>query len=168
MKYSADYWIKKLNLIKHEEGGWYTLVYRSPFLLPQKILPETFNGNRPVTTSIYFLLDNNNFSALHQIASDELWHFYAGDTLIVYEIKTDGQLIEHKLGGNFETGEHFQCAVTAGSWFGAKLQAAGDYALVGCTVSPGFDYAEFELAERETLVQQYPQHQALITALTTK
>jgi predicted cupin superfamily sugar epimerase len=168
MKQDADYWIQKLNLVKHEEGGWYTLVYRSPFLLPQQILPNTFLGSRPAATAIYFLLAKDNFSALHRIASDELWHFYTGDTLLVYEIKPDEQLIEHRLGSNFEAGEQFQCAVTAGSWFGAKLQDGGQFALVGCTVSPGFDYAEFELAKREMLEKQFPQHQAIIALLTRK
>jgi predicted cupin superfamily sugar epimerase len=164
---TAAYWIEKLQLQKHIEGGAFREVYRSTLIISQRNLPDTFNGNRNCSTSIYFLLENGQYSAFHRIASDELWHFYSGDALTIYEIEaTSGELVTHTLGNNPEKGEVFQTAVKAGNWFGSALINGGKYALVGCTVSPGFDFADFELAQRTELIQQYPQHVNLITTLT--
>ena len=164
---SAAYWIEKLQLQKHIEGGAFREVYRSPLTISQRNLPEVFNGNRNFSTSIYFLLENGQCSALHRIASDELWHFYAGDALTIFEIDdATGKLITHTLGNDPEKGETFQTVVKAGNWFGSEVTNGGDYALVGCTVSPGFDFADFELARRAPLIQQYPQHAEIIIALT--
>jgi predicted cupin superfamily sugar epimerase len=166
MKLTADYWIQALQLQTHIEGGSYTRTYCADLIIPQNDLTSSFHGPRPVATAIYFLLQQNQFSALHRIASDELWHFYYGDPLIIYEIRPDGRLTEHLLGNNPMNGEHFQCAVKAGSWFGSNLKSGGEYALVGCTVSPGFDFAEFDLAEKDKLLALYPQHISIIKALT--
>jgi len=166
MRPSADYWIKQLQLTRHIEGGSYNRTYCSDLLVPQQQLPPGFKGDRPIATSIYFLLEKDQFSAMHRIASDELWHFYYGDALIVYEINSSGHLTEHLLGNDPEKNESFQCVVKAGSWFGSKTKEGGDYSLVGCTVSPGFDFADFELAERAALLQQFPQHSKLIRLLT--
>jgi predicted cupin superfamily sugar epimerase len=166
MKLSADYWIEKLQLSTHVEGGAYTRTYSADTIISQTNLPPGFHGPRPVATAIYFLLKKDQFSAMHRIASDELWHFYYGDPLIVYEIDTSGNLTEHLLGSNPENNEHFQCTVKAGSWFGSKVKDGGDFSLVGCTVSPGFDFADFELGERNELLKLYPQHAATIEMLT--
>jgi predicted cupin superfamily sugar epimerase len=166
MKLSAGYWIKKLQLTGHIEGGYYFRTYCAAVTLAQHQLPKGFKGPRPAATAIYFLLEKDQFSAMHRIASDELWHFYYGDPLIVYEIDALGKLTEHLLGNNPEKNECFQCTVKAGSWFGAKTKEGGDYSLVGCTVSPGFDFDDFEMGERGILLQLYPQHAAVITALT--
>jgi uncharacterized protein len=166
MKLSADYWINKLQLNAHIEGGAYTRTYCSDLTISQTHLPPGFHGARPASTAIYFLLKKDQFSAMHRIASDELWHFYYGDPLIVYEIDPAGNITEHLLGNNPENNENFQCVVKAGSWFGSKTKEAGEYSLVGCTVSPGFDFADFELRERDALLQLYPQHQAIIQMLT--
>ena len=166
MKPTADYWIQALQLQTHVEGGSYTRTYCADLIVSQNNLPQPFHGPRPVSTAIYFLLQQNQFSALHRIASDELWHFYYGDPLIVYEIDAAGKLTEHLLGNNPMNNESFQCAIKAGNWFGAKLKPGGDYALVGCTVSPGFDFVDFELAGRKTLLELYPQHTVIINALT--
>ena len=161
----AQYWIDTLQLTRHPEGGSYIRTYHSPVTIPAHQLPVPFKGPRPVSTAIYFLLEKGQFSAMHRIASDELWHFYYGDPLVVYEIDTAGKLTEHLLGNNPDNRENFQCVVKAGSWFGAKMKG-DDYSLVGCTVAPGFDFADFELAARDTLLQLYPQHAAIIKALT--
>jgi uncharacterized protein len=166
MRPFADYWINKLQLTRHIEGGSYYRTYCSGVLIDQKQLPPGFHGPRPASTAIYFLLQKDQFSAIHRIASDELWHFYYGDPLLVYEIDEAGNLTEHLLGNNPENNECFQCTVKAGSWFGSKIKKGGGYSLVGCTVSPGFDFDEFELGEREALLQLYPQHAGIITALT--
>jgi predicted cupin superfamily sugar epimerase len=142
----AAYWIKKLHLINHAEGGYYRETYRSPLTVNKNDLPKNFQGDRNFSTSIYFLLEEKEFSAFHRIASDELWHFYAGNSLVIYEIEQDGKLIEHKLGNDPGNGESFQTMISAGNWFGSRLANANGYALAGCTVSPGFDFEDFELA----------------------
>lgn len=151
----------------HVEGGSFREVYRSPLTVSKENLPLTFNGDKYFSTSIYFLLEKNQFSAFHKIASDELWHFYFGDTLIIYEIDAlTTKLTEHKLGNNPEAGESFQTIIKAGNWFASRVANESEYALVGCTVSPGFDFEDFELAERNALIKKYPQHEDLITSLT--
>jgi predicted cupin superfamily sugar epimerase len=163
---AAAYWIEKLNLIPHVEGGAFREVYRSGLTLPKTVLPLFFQGSRSVSTSIYFLLSQGQFSAFHRIASDELWHFYYGDPLNVYEIAHNGRLYTHVLGSDPEKGESFQTVVKAGSWFASAPAPGSEYALVGCTVAPGFDFADFELAARETLTTQFPDHADLIRQFT--
>lgn len=156
----ASYWINKLQLMPHPEGGYYKEVYRSP----RVFLPEAFNATRNECTHIYFLLEHHNFSAFHRIKSDEHWHFYYGNELEVFEIDANsGQLSIHTL-GNRNVLSNLYCTITAGNWFGAKLADNNPeaYALVGCTVSPGFDFADFELASKDSLAQLYPQHQSFI------
>lgn len=166
MEKDAAYWIGRLQLKRHPEGGHFRETYRSSLSIEQRALPASFNGNRSVSTAIYFLLEKDEFSAMHRIASDELWHFYAGDGLVIYELMTDGSLKSHRLGNDAEKGEAFQVVVRAGSWFGARLDNGGEYALVGCTVAPGFDFEDFELAERLQLIELYPQHREIIKSLT--
>ena len=165
-KRPAEYWINKLQLATHIEGGAFREIYRSPVIAPLQALPSTFEGERNFCTSIYFLLQQHQFSAFHKIKSDEVWHFYYGDPLIVYEIDRQGQMIEHRLGCDPDNNENFQCVIAAGNWFAARLAPGGEYALVGCTVSPGFDFADFELAGREELVRMYPEHREVIRDLT--
>jgi predicted cupin superfamily sugar epimerase len=168
MSHSASYWISQLKLSKHIEGGSFSEVYKSELKLSASQLPGHFSSTdaRHVCTHIYFLLERMQFSALHRIKSDELWHFYAGDSLTIYEIETSGKLVIHLLGADPEKNQQLFIYVKAGSWFGAALPADSEYALVGCTVSPGFDYADFEMADRGTLILQYPQHSELIKSLT--
>jgi predicted cupin superfamily sugar epimerase len=160
----AGYWIAKLGLIEHPEGGYYRETYRSPLLLDT--LPADFSGPRSASTAIYFLLCGDEFSALHRIRSDELWHFYVGGSLTIHCIYPEGLYSEMRLGPDSERGEVFQAVVRAGCWFGATLRAAGTWALVGCTVAPGFDFRDFELAVREELIRRYPQHRVIIQRLT--
>ncbi|THU35837.1 cupin domain-containing protein [Niastella caeni] len=165
-KRTAAYWINKLQLATHIEGGAFREIYRSPVLAPLSALPAGFTGERNFSTSIYFLLQQHQFSAFHKIKSDEVWHFYYGDTLIVYEIDQQGRMIEHRLGCDPDNQESFQCVIAAGNWFAARLAPGGDYALVGCTVSPGFDFADFELADRKELQHLFPEHTEVIKELT--
>ncbi|MES1225928.1 MAG: cupin domain-containing protein [Bacteroidota bacterium] len=164
MSRNSEYWIEHLKLTKHIEGGYFSEVYQSSLVLNPSQLPGNFTSSRHCCTHIYFLLEKNQFSAFHRIKSDELWHFYAGDPLIVYEIDVTGKLTEHLLGQNPETQNLFT-SIKAGSWFGARLQSDGEYSLVGCTVSPGFDYDDFELAERDALTAIFPEHKELIDSL---
>lgn len=162
---SAAFWKKHLDLIEHVEGGAYSEVYRSPLLISKNELSPLFDGDRPISTHIYFLLEQDQFSAFHRIRSDEIWHFYNGDPVIVYEIQQDGKLIKHLLGDNPIAGESFSCVIKAGNWFGSRPVSGGEYGLVGCTVTPGFDFADFELAIKEQLAAEFPQHTALINEL---
>lgn len=166
MRPTAAYWIEKLQLTAHVEGGAFREVYRSELNLPKTVLPLFFQGSRSASTSIYFLLAAGQFSAFHRIASDELWHFYYGDPLHVYEIGHNGRLHTHILGHNLEKGESFQTVVKAGSWFASAPAPGSEYALVGCTVAPGFDFADFELANCEALSTQYQEHADLIRKYT--
>jgi predicted cupin superfamily sugar epimerase len=163
---TAEYWISRLQLATHIEGGAFREIYRSPVIAPATALPGEFTSDRSFCTSIYFLLQQHQFSAFHKIKSDEVWHFYYGDALIVYEIDQEGRLIEHRLGYDPDNNETFQCVIPAGNWFAARLVPGGDYSLVGCTVSPGFDFADFELAKQNELIAAYPDHSPLIKELT--
>jgi predicted cupin superfamily sugar epimerase len=162
----ASYWIDKLQLTAHVEGGAFREIYRSELVLPKTALPLFFQGARAASTSIYFLLAAGQFSAFHRIASDELWHFYTGDSLLIHEIGHNGRLIQHLLGPDPEKGQSFQAVVRAGSWFASEPAPGSQYALVGCTVAPGFDFAEFELADPTALAGQYAEHAELIERLT--
>jgi len=162
----AESLIASLALEKHPEGGWYQEVYRSTGVIPQAALPEGFVDERAYSTSIYFLLSGNEYSAFHRIKQDEMWHFYEGDGLTVHVIDKSGDYSEKKLGRNLQDGESFQQLVEAGDWFGASVPSGG-FALVGCTVAPGFDFADFEMADRESLLSQFPQHHAMIKGLTS-
>ncbi len=166
MEKDSAYWIKKLSLQKHPEGGYYSENYRSEEVISQKYLPSRFGGNRVFSTSIYFLLENKNFSAFHKIKSDELWHFYQGECVNIYTINENSELVIFKLGADSENGENFQVVIPRNTWFAADLCKADSYALMGCTVAPGFDFADFELAERANLLKIYPQYAEIINKLT--
>lgn len=165
MLYDAAYWIKHLNLSVHVEGGAFREIYRSPLVVNKESLPTTFNSPKNSSTSIYFLLKEDQFSAFHRIKSDEIWHHYTGGTLEIFEIDTNGEMIRHLLGKEAENGESFQCIIKAGNWFASRV-AKGDYVLSGCTVSPGFDFEDFELANKAELTSLYPEHEKLIGELT--
>lgn len=166
MDKNAQYWIDRLSLSPHPEGGYYRVTYQSTLTIAQGALPSAFRGDRCASTAIYFLLSEKDFSAFHRLASDELWHFYAGSALVVYVIDPEGNYSELHLGNGFEAGEVFQAVVKAGCWFASRLKTSAGFALVGCTVAPGFDFADFEMAKRSDLIASYPKHQKLIEDLT--
>jgi predicted cupin superfamily sugar epimerase len=158
--------ISSFSLLPHPEGGWYKENYRSTGTIAQQALPASFTGVRSFSTAIYFLLERGNFSAFHRIQSDECWHFYTGGALIIYVINAQGQLLQVRLGSNIQQGETFQYVVPAGCWFASAPADETSFSFVGCTVAPGFDFADFEMAERAALTAAYPQHAAVIKALT--
>ena len=166
MSDGAKFWIERLGLMRHPEGGYYRETYRSSVTIAHEALPPEFAGARPVATAIYFLLAEEDFSALHRLKSDEMWHFYAGDALEVHVISPEGQHSMLRLGADPRGEEVLQAVVQAGSWFGSRLRAPNSYALVGCTVAPGFDFSDFELGARAELIRRYPQHRELILQLT--
>ncbi|MCU0325058.1 MAG: cupin domain-containing protein, partial [Spirosomaceae bacterium] len=154
----ASYWVEKYNMQSHPEGGYFAETYRSSETIGKDALPNRFSGDRSYATGIYFLLEGHHFSAFHRIQSDEMWHFYAGNPLSVYYIDFEGNIQIIKLGNNPDNGEVFQAVVPAGVWFGSKPSELNGYSLVGCTVAPAFDFADFELADRATLIEEFPQH----------
>ncbi|MBA4057899.1 MAG: hypothetical protein C0490_24495, partial [Marivirga sp.] len=123
-------------------------------------------GSRSISTAIYFLLRAQDRSLFHRIKSDELWHYHAGDTLHIYVLTHQG-LVMHKLGTNLEQGDALQVVIPANHWFGAIVSERGSYTLSSCTVAPGFDFQDFELAVREDLVKEFPGEKELITKLTS-
>ncbi len=150
----------------HPEGGWYAETYRAPGVIPKQVLPSGFIGDRNFATAIYFLLNHEQFSAFHRIKSDELWHFYDGDGLVVHELKGDGTYRRHLLGLDLDAGQRPQLCIEAKSWFASEVAESGSWCLVGCTVSPGFDFQDFELAGAAVLSRQFPDEKQLIVRLT--
>jgi predicted cupin superfamily sugar epimerase len=161
----ARRWIEQLQLRPHPEGGYFRETYRSDEIIARDHLPSRFGGDRSFSTAIYFLLESGDFSALHTIKQDEVWHFYDGSPLTVHVIDPDGGYTAIRLGRDITAGEVPQAVVRAGRLFGAALDDADAFALVGCTVAPGFDFADFELADRGQLLARYPQHRSLIERL---
>lgn len=157
--------IQQFQLLPHPEGGWYKETYKSSESVAANALPQRFLGDRPFSTAIYFLLGKGNFSAFHRIKSDECWHFYAGGPLEVFIISSRGDLTVISLGNAIEEGQQFQFVVPANCWFASRPAQESSFSFVGCTVAPGFDFADFELAVAETLCSEYPLHSALIKTL---
>ena len=160
-----EYWIKHLDLQAHPEGGFYKETYRSRETIPAEGLPNHFHGDRNFSTAIYFLLRSEDRSMFHRIKSDELWHFHAGTSLSIYVLMND-ELVIHTLGAEPDKGQSLQIVIPANSWFGAKVDESNSYVLAGCTVAPGFDFQDFEIAERALLLNEFPKYQATIEMLT--
>lgn len=163
---TAEQWIEHLGLIKHPEGGHFKETYRSSETMAAPHLPPRFAQDHHFSTAIYYLLKAPDFSAFHRIQQDEIWHFYQGIGLTVHVITADGEYHSLKLGSNPKLGQSLQHVVAAGDWFAATVDDPEGFALVGCTVAPGFEFADFELADATQLSGQYPQHQNLIKQLT--
>lgn len=161
----AHYWIDKLNLQQHPEGGYFAETYRSKERLHESKLPDRYGSPRVFGTSIYFLLTTDSVSNFHKLKSDEIWHFHFGGAAKVHFIQRDGAHTEHLVGPNLEAGQSLQLIIPRGTWFAAEV-IEGDYILLGCTVAPGFEFEDFELADRTELSSVYPQHQTLINSFT--
>lgn len=157
--------IQLLELQPHPEGGYYKEVYRSEGSISEACLPNTFQGERSISTSIYYLLQKGDFSAFHRIKSDEIWHYYYGGNVLLHLLHPDGNYQCKVLGSDIIKGATFQLVIPAGTWFAAEPGPGNDFTLAGCTVAPGFDFADFQLAAKSELTQQYPNHQSLISRL---
>lgn len=153
---SAEYYINNLNMEKHIEGGYFKESFRSQ---------DEVNKDKKLWSSIYFLLRTGEVSNFHRLKSDELWYYHDGEALTIYIITPEGELITKKLGKNIEKGEAPQVLVEKGCIFGSAMNNDG-YALVGCMVSPAFQYDEFELFKRDDLLELYPNHKDIIIKLT--
>lgn len=158
--------IKLLNLQPHPEGGFFKETYRSNEFIDSSALPKRYVGNRVVSTCIYYLLTPDSYSAMHRVKSDELFHFYLGDTVEMLQLLPQGTSKVIKLGSNLLDGEHLQVPVPQNTWQGCRLVSGGQFALMGATVAPGFEYQDFELATQAELVGLYPDHSELLKQLT--
>jgi predicted cupin superfamily sugar epimerase len=149
-----------------EEGGYYCETYRSELVIPASTLPADYGGSRNVSTAIYYLLTPQDFSAIHRVRSDEVFHFYAGEPVEMLQLLPDGsgQIVD--IGSDLLAGQSPQVIVPAGIWQGARLASGGRWALLGTTVAPGFEFADYEHADRGGLLARYPEFGVLITALT--
>lgn len=163
MRSGARAVVEALGLVPHPEGGHYVETFRSPL----GVGSGAHEGERRASTAIYFLLASGEFSAFHRVRSDEVWHHYAGDVLELHTIDASGAHQRRLLGVDLVWGERPQIVIRAGVWQAARpLPGSSGYVLVGCTVAPGFEFADFEMPSREALLQRFPQHRELIAALT--
>lgn len=148
------------------EGGYFAETYRSSESVPQAALPSRYGGDRSLGTAIYFLLTLDTFSALHRLKSDEVYHFYLGDPVMMLLLHPNGGSEVVTLGQDIEAGQRVQIVVSRGIWQGSFLQPGGSFALMGTTMAPGFAPADFELGDRSALISAYPDRQSLIERLT--
>ena len=162
---TADQLVQKYSMLPHPEGGFYKETYRCIQTIPQQILSRRFAGERNISTAIYFLLEQGNFSGFHKIKSDECWHFYAGGPMNVYVIHINGHMETIKLGNDIGQSQTFQHVVPSGCWFASEPAPNSAFSFVGCTVAPGFDFDDFELAVASSLIKIYPQHKDIIKRL---
>ncbi|MDB1924326.1 cupin domain-containing protein [Clostridium tertium] len=153
---NAEYYIKNLEMLPHVEGGY----FKESFLSEEKV-----RENKNLWSSIYFLLRTGEVSNFHRLKSDELWYYHDGEALTIYMISPEGELITKQLGINIEKGEVPQALVPKGYIFGSAMNNDG-FSLVGCMVAPAFEYEDFELFEREYLLNLYPKHKDIIIKLT--
>ena len=161
----AEVLIHSLKLIPHPEGGFYRETYRSNETISN--LPERYQGkSRNLGTSIIFLLKGNQYSAFHKIQSDEIWHYYEGSPVKLYVLDENGILQTYILGNDIKNGSNYQVIIEHNKWFAAKPVDPESFTLMGCTVSPGFDFSDFQLAKRNELLKKYPQHHSIILKFT--
>jgi predicted cupin superfamily sugar epimerase len=164
---TADDLKELLKLEPHPcEGGWFVETWKSGESIPQSALPPRYPSARAAGTAIYYLLEPHTFSELHRVASDEVFHFYLGDPVEMLQLWPDGSTRTLVLGPDLPSGMHVQTMVPQQVWQGSRLRPGGRFALLGCTVSPGFDYADYESGKREALVREYPAAEEMIRALT--
>jgi len=155
----ADYWVTKLGLQPHPEGGYYREVYRSA----DEVSETKSERKKSAVTSIYYLLEKSDFSSFHRISSDEIWYFHKGDALIIHTLENDLQLNSIELSGD-QSGV-FSHVVKGSKWFSAEMKEKKGFALVSCAVAPGFEFGEFELAKKDELRSEFPIHGEIIDRL---
>lgn len=162
MNKDANYYINQLGLDKHPEGGY----YKNSFTSAEAI--DAFGTKRSLFTNIYFLLESKDISHFHRLKSDEVWYYHAGSPLLVHIIDEQGNYNEMKVGLDIENGEMPQVIVPKNSIFGSSVIEKDTFSLVGCMVSPGFDFEDFELFTQDELLTNYPQHEEIIKRLAYK
>ena len=167
----ASWWIEQLGLTAHPEGGYFRESFRADESLAGEALPKRYGGAaRAISTSIYYLLERGQRSRLHRLASDEICHFHAGDPVTVHLLDHEAGYRAFVLGLGLDRGHAPQLRLPRGTWFGATLdhsdtEGAAGFVLVGCTVAPGFDFDDFELADKASMLRRYPQHAEILSRL---
>lgn len=157
-----QFYIEKLGLTPHPEGGYYKETFQSTERTSDQELSVNFEGTRMLYTSIYFLITSNDISHFHRLKSDELWYYHAGSPLSIHIIDGNGDYKEIKLGLDLDKGEVPQALVPKNTIFGSSVRSENSFSLVGCMVSPGFEFRDFELFTQNELLQKYPQHKDII------
>lgn len=158
--------VKTLELVPHPEGGFFKETYRGREVSEAGRHGSLGEKKRVWATGIYYLLTAGSFSAFHRLRDDELWHFYDGTPIVIHMITPSGHYSNRIVGSDIKNGQVPQLLIPGGTWFAAELSGPGEYALSGCTVSPGFDYSGFELARRDKLIAEFPHHRPIIGRLT--
>ncbi len=156
----AQYWIDRLQLTPHPEGGFYREVYRSDSAVARAEGP----GNRSACTSIYYLLEDADYSGFHRLASDEIWYYHSGEPLHIHLIAANGHIQTQEL--SFSPSGMLSLAIAANTWFAAEIPGKTGYALCSCAVAPGFEFAEFEMGNKEDLLTAFPVAATLIEKLS--
>jgi len=162
---NAEYWIRGLDLQPHPEGGYFRETYRADVQIREGCLGDEFAASRSVSTAIYYLLESSDFSAFHRIRSDEIWHHYAGSPLTIHLLLQDGSHQERHLASVLDGAACPQVVIPRATWFAATANEPASYALVGCTVAPGFDFEDFEIGRIHDLIREFPNHTQLIKNL---
>jgi predicted cupin superfamily sugar epimerase len=162
----SQFYIEALKLKPHPEGGFFREIYKSEEMIDSQCLPDRYNGSRSFSTSIYFLLKGDQISYFHRLKSDEMWHFYDGCAVKIYIIDEKGSLSTILLGKNLAEGEILQAVVKRNCWFCAEITDKLSFSLTGCTVSPGFEFDDFEIGNRDELTARFPRHHNLIKKFT--
>ncbi len=163
---NANQIIAALGLQPHPEGGYFAETYRAEEEISREAIGSYYSGPRPVSTAIYYLLTPDTFSEMHRLKSDEVFHFYAGSPVQMHRLWPDGAGDVVTIGTDLSAGMHPQIVVPKGVWQGSRLLLGGDFALLGCTVAPGFDYSDYESGKRDDLLYHYPEFEDMIRALT--
>lgn len=163
----ADKIIELLNLKPHpKEGGYFAEIYRSKEKIEAGFLPGRYRSDKNLATSIYYLLTAETRSELHRLKSDEIFHFYLGDPVEMINLYPDGESKSITLGSDIANGQKVQHLVPKDVWQGAILASGGEFALLGTTMAPGFDYDDYESADGKKLIIQFPEHKLMIEKLT--
>lgn len=160
--YTPEYFIEKLQLAPHVEGGYYREIYNDT---SNRIGIEDYDGKRSLSTTIYYLLKLGQVSKFHKLKSNEIWFYHYGSPLTIHMIDTEGKYSKVVLGLNIEKGELPQLIVPANTIFGAEVVEGGTFTLVSCMVSPGFDFKDFQMYSRDELINEYPDHKEIIYKL---
>jgi len=152
---TAELLIKQLDLQKHPEGGYYRRTYSSKIRINKADLPN-HTGDRFCQTAIYYLLEGSEVSKFHSLKSDEMWFFHTGSSLTIYTMSEQNGLRRVQLGSGIEKGDVFQVLISAETWFAAEVNDKSSFSLVSCTVSPGFDFSDFKIADKANLSENFP------------
>lgn len=166
MQNKIDNIVKSLGLEPHPEGGYFKETHRSIGEIPEEVLGSEYKGARNYSTSIYFLLTTDNFSAFHRIKQEEIWNFYDGSPIRLHIITKEGVYEEHIIGRDFEKGQTPQFVVNGGDWFASEVMDDNSYSLAGCTVTPGFSFEDFELKSSKELLELFPDQEDIISRMT--